>query len=452
LTGKRRVTNRNNPGIRCGALAVAALALVAGPVRLQAQVSLKTVVDLAQRNSTTVRIAEADVAKTQAVFEQSRDVYIPSLNFSTGIPAFPAVGFTGQPPSIWSATVESLVFSIPQKRYIDAARSGWKAASARLKDAQEQVALDASSAYIELDTVNRELAVARQQEEFAKRLVDIEQQRAEAGVDSTRVLLQAKLTAANLKLARVHLETRAGTLAKLLASLTGLPVGSITPDRASIPEIPQVRGDLKANTLSGVDAARLAARGKQQQAKGDQQTNIFPVLSFFAQYNRNTTILNDVNSFFAKPLPANNFASGFNVQVPLLDMVHRARGRESAAEALRATVEAEQAERQNDIQIADLTGTLRELDAQAEVSSLKQQIAADDLKTVQTELESGNGAGVAQGAPAQISPTQEQLARIDERQKYEDAMESEFNLARARLGLLRALGHMEDWLNEVHAK
>ena len=280
----------------------------------------------------------------------------------------------------------------------------------------------------------------------------IEQERAEAGVDPLHALLEAKLTAANLKLNRVHLEARAGTLAKQLAVLTGLPVGSITPDHASIPEIPQLGGDVKQNTLPGIDAARMEARAKQQQAKGDQETNYIPVLSFFAQYNRNTTILNNVNVYFAHDLPANNFASGFNVSVPLFDMVHRARGRESAAEALRATVEAEQADHQNEIQIADLTGSLRELEAQSEVAALKQQIAADDLKTVETQLESGNGAGSGPGAPAQMAPTQEQLSLIDERQKYEDAQEAELNLAKARLGLLRALGHMQDWLNELHAR
>lgn len=441
---------RHNPALSSTLIAGLFTVIAAAPAR--AQVSLRTVVELAQSHSTPVRIAAADVAKSLASFEQSRDVFIPSLNFSTGVPAFPEVGFTGQPPSIWNATIESLVFSIPQKHYIDSARSGLKAASARLKDVREQVALDASNAYIELDAVDRELEAAQAQETSAARLVAIEQQRAEAGVDPLHALLEAKLTAANLKLNRVHLEARAATLAKQLATLTGLPVGSISPDHASIPEIPQIGADAKEITLPGIDAARLAARAKQQQAKGDQETNYIPVLGFFAQYNRNTTILNNVNHYFAHDLPANNFASGFTIQVPLLDMVHRARGRESAADALRATVEAEQADHQNEIQIADLTGTLRELEAQSEVASLKQQIATDDLKTVQTQLESGNGAGAGPGAPAQMAPTQEQLALIDERQKYEDAQEAELNLAKARLGLLRALGHMQDWLNEIHAK
>jgi hypothetical protein len=130
--------------------------------------------------------------------------------------------------------------------------------------------------------------------------------------------------------------------------------------------------------------------------------------------------------------------------------VHRAKARESAADALRATVEAEQAERQNDLQIATLSATLKELDALAEVASLKQQIAQERLKTVLTQLEVGNGAAGVPGGPSQLSPKAEQLTRIDERQKFVDSLEAGFDLAKARLGLLRSLGHMQDWLNELH--
>ena len=426
--------------------------LLAAPACLTAQVSLATVVDFAQRNSTSVKIAEADVAKATEVYSESKDVIIPSLSVSSGVPVFPEVGFTGQPPSIWSASMQSLVFSIPQKHYIDAARSGLHAAASRLKDAREQAALDASTAYVELDSVNRELDAAHQQQTMAARLVEIEQQRAEAGVDPLSEMLQARLEAANVKMALRHLESRAASLSKQLALLTGLPLGSIAPDHASIPEIPQVHADEKPRTLPGIEAARLIARSRLDQAKGDQDTNYYPQLSFALQYFRDTQILNNVNQFFAKPLPANNFASGINVQIPLFDMVHRAKGRESAADALRAKVEAEQAEHQNDLEIADLTTSLRELDAQAEVAALKQQIAAEQLRAVETQLENGNGAGAVPGATAQLSPRAEQLAKIDERQKFADAEEASLGLAKARLDLLRVLGHMQDWLNELHTK
>lgn len=431
-----------------------ALACMAAPCIASAQVSLRTVVELAQRNSSAVRIAQGDVAKAHAQVSETKDVLAPTLSLSTGIPVFPEVGFTGQPPSLWSGTVQALIYSIPQKHYIDAATAGLHAAIARLKDAQEQVALDASNAYMEMDTVGQELAAVKQQQADADRLTQIEQQRVEAGVDPMTELLQAKLTAANLRLSQIHLETRLANAAKQLSILTGLPFGSITPDHASIPEIPQVTGDVRQQALHGIEAARFLADSKFQVAKGDQESNTYPQLSFFAQYNRNTTILNSVNQYFnpLHPLPANNFASGINVSLPIFDLGHRAKGRESAADALRAKVEAEQAEHQNDLQIEELNGNLRELDAQAEVASLKQQIAAEQLRTVQTELQDGNGAAAVPGGPPQVSPRAAQLAEIDERQKYVDSLDAGLDLAKARLGLLRALGHMQDWLNELHAK
>jgi outer membrane protein TolC len=430
----------------------AAAALMMAPSLLQAQVSLATVVDLAQRNSSAVKVAQADITKANAVLSETKDAIIPTVAFSTGLPVFPEVGFTGTPPSIWTTTVESLIFGVPQKHYITAARLALQAATVRLKDAREQAALDASTAYIELDMVNQELVAASQQQDFANRLVAIEQQRTEAGVDPLSALLEAKLTSAEIRLKREHQGSRAGTLANTLSTLTGLPTGSISPDHGSIPEIPRVGAEEHTHTLAAIESARLQASSKQLAAKADREINYLPQLSFGAQYNRNTTLLNDVNSFFAKPLPPNNFSSGIAIQVPILDMGHWARSRESAADALRATIDAEQAQRQNEVQISELTGSIRELDTLAEIASLKQQIAGEQLKTVVTELEVGTGGGANPGAPPQLSPKAEQLARIDERQKLVDSLDAAFDLAKARLGLLRALGHMEDWLQEVRAK
>jgi hypothetical protein len=86
----------------------------------------------------------------------------------------------------------------------------------------------------------------------------------------------------------------------------------------------------------------------------------------------------------------------------------------------------------------------------AEIASLKQQIAQEQLKAVQAQLQFGNGQGAEPGAQPQLSPKAEQQARIDESQKSIDALDSGFDLSKARLSLLRALGHMEDWLQEVH--
>jgi outer membrane protein TolC len=417
------------------------LAVVA-PMTASAQISLGTAVFLAQRHSTAVRIADADVLKSQAALSETRDVYIPSVNFTSGLPAAPSVGFLGGLPSIFSASMQSLVFSPSQRYYINAARAGLRAASLNLKDAREQAALDASTNYIEMDTVSRELAAAHEQQGYAERAATIEQERAESGVDPLSDLLQARLTVAELKLRRIHLESRLGVLAKQLSELTDLPVSAIVPDHGSIPEIPQIHAESLAGEPPSIESARMLAQSKQKVAKADSLYTLLPQVNFNAQYARYTTLLNNADTYYAHPLKSDNFGSGFNIQVPLFDIGHHAKAKESAADALRATVEAEQAQRQNEVQIATLSGNIRELDATAEVSSLKQQIAGEQLKAVQSQLQYGNGDNGRQ----QLSPKAEQSARIDERQKMIDALDSGFDLSKARLGLLRALGHMDDWL------
>jgi outer membrane protein TolC len=196
----------------------------------------------------------------------------------------------------------------------------------------------------------------------------------------------------------------------------------------------------------------MLAVSKQKVARGDLLNVLIPQISFNALYSRNTTILNDFNAYYVKAIPTDNFSSGFSIQIPIFDRGRGAKARESAADALRATMEAEQTKRQNEVQIAELTGGLREMDTLAEIASLKQQIAHEQLQSVLAQLELGNGAGSGPGAQPQLTPKAEQLARIDEREKYQDALEAEFNLAKTRLNLLCALGHMEDWLNELHGK
>ena len=453
MTGNAHVKVFHNPH-RPWAFILIGMALAALPAQAPAQFSLATVVDLAQRNSSAVKLAEADVQKAQAALSQTKDAFLPSLTFNSGLPAFPTVGFNGGVPSIWGANTQSLVFSLSQKHYIEAAHAGLKAATLGLKDAREQVALDASTTYIELDMVNSELEASHQQEYFADRLVAIEQERAEAGVDPLSDLLQAQLTAAQLKLKRLRLETRAAILAKQLDVLTGLPAGSITPDHASIPEIPQIKADEGRSTLAGIESARMIADSRQHIATGDTLNGFLPQISFAAQYNHHTSLLNNASAYYSlrTPIPTTYFGSGFQIQLPLFDWVLRAKARESAAEALRATVEAEQAQRQNEVRIAELTGSLRELDTLAEIAGLKQQIAHEQLQAVLAQLELGNGAGSGPAAQPQLTPKAEQLARIDERQKLQDALEAGFDLSKARLSLLRALGHMEDWLHELHTK
>ena len=107
----------------------------------------------------------------------------------------------------------------------------------------------------------------------------------------------------------------------------------------------------------------MLARSRERTARGDQERLWTPQVGFGLLYNRNTTLLNNIDFYYKNDLPTSDLSSGFSIQLPLFNAGLRAKSKESAAEALRAKVEAEQAQRQTDLHIAELTGSLRELDA-----------------------------------------------------------------------------------------
>ncbi len=185
--------------------------------------------------------------------------------------------------------------------------------------------------------------------------------------------------------------------------LTGLPVDAIKPDHASIPEIPAVKADEPARTTAGLESAEALASSTQFKAKGDYFAATRPQIGFGAVYNYDSDELNNYSYYYRNFTP-NNVSFGIEIQIPLFDLGQRAKARVSAAEGLRAKVEAEQARQQNDVQIATLSGSLRELDGLAEVAELKQEIAAEQLKAVMAQMESGNGASSGSNRPTANQP------------------------------------------------
>lgn len=422
------------------------LLVFTGAHLLSAQISLSTAVSMAERNSPSVLLAQADLQKAEAQLAETHDVYIPVVDFNAGVGT--AQGFMGgQIPSVWTASAQSEIFSLPHVQYERAARSGVESAKLNLLSAREQVALDASTLYIQLDTLKRELDAAMAEEQHAARLVAIEEQRSEAGVDSLRQYLDARLTAASIKLKRIHQESAMATAQIQLAHLTGMPATSITTVSQSIPAIPRLAADTNQGRHYAMESIQQQAISKSRIAQGDKMNIYSPQIGFQFEYLRHTTLFNNYDSYYNGTIPANSYSVGISFTLPLLDLSHRGKARESSADALRSRIEAEQALHQNDLNITALNNNLKELEVLAEISDLRQQIAGQDLKAVQAEISSGNGSSSAQ----QASPGKEELSQIAEREKYIEALDASLDLCKARLNLIEALGHMEDWLGLVDA-
>lgn len=421
---------------------IAAVLFLLLPLAATAQISLSSAIDLAEKNSTSVRGAVANVQKATAVLAETRDAYIPT--FLVGSSVGYAYGFPLGYPSFFTASSQSLVLSWSQKDYTRAARAGVNSANLNLKDVQQQVALDVAQDYVELDYDLKEIAALEQEIGYAESLVEIEQDRVQAGVDPRMDQLQAELTAAQVDEKRIHLENDANAMRQKLAHLTGLPATGLTTVSASIPPAPAAdslaqSGENTAFSNPGVSAAYANAKAKLYSAFGDARQNYRPLVSFGAQYALFEKTA-DYSEYFQK-FQYNNVEFGAQITFPLFDATRRAKGHESAADAVHAQADADAALDILNEQTSTMRDTTRELAAQQRVAQVRSQIAQDQLKTIETELTNGTG---TPNAP--IPPTEAQKARIEERERYADVLDGDFSLLKVELNLLRATGQLDTWV------
>jgi hypothetical protein len=263
-------------------------------------------------------------------------------------------------------------------------------------------------------------------------------------------LTRAELTSAQVDEKRLHLEDDAIQMRQKLAHLTGLPASGLTTDAKSIPADPDILlADVNEDRVGAGAAIRAAyenAKSKTMLSLGDAKQNYRPQFSFGGEYNRYAEF-NNYAEYYLR-FQHNNFDVGVQITIPLFDASKRAKARESAAEAVRANAEADQAKNQASEQVLSLRHSIAELQVQRRVAQLQSELAGEQLAAIQSQLQNGNG---SPNAP-QVTPRDEQLARIQERERYQESLDAGFQLTTVELNLMRSLGEIQDWLHSTVAR
>ena len=408
------------------------------PAAFAQSVSLYTAVDLALRNSPEVRMAESDVRRAAAGLAEQKDAYLPSFTFNSNIGY--SYGFPVGQPSILNIQSNSLVYSFSQPDYVRSARAATDAARIQLKDTRQKIILDAALDYIELNTDQQELQAVATQQQLGQKLVDIEEDRVAAGLDSRVEATQVQLANARLALRQLQLETQVDVLGAKLAHLDGLPATRILTETDSIPAPPSISMlDEVTHQNLGVQAAYVDARSKLYVSFGDDRQEYRPIFALGLNYSRYAEFNN--YQLYYNRFQHNNFGIGLNITVPIFDESKHQHARGSAAAAVHALAQADQARNQVDEQQLQLQRSLATLAAQQKVAELQQQLAQDQLSAVLIQLQNGP----ASPGASPITPREEQQARIDERRFAIDLLDANFQLIQAQLNLLRLKGLIEPW-------
>ena len=404
-------------------------------------VPLKRVVELALGHSSTGAAADATAQRAFASYRSLRDQYLPTLTVGSGLGAtwgYP-LSLEGSAPSIVNTTAQSALLNPSLRDFIREARTEWEASTAQTKDQRDQTIQDAALSYIEL---NRwEALQARLSEEYsaALKMEQMVNQRIQEGVDSPLARTQARLNTARVYLHISQAQGAIDVLRSRLSQLTGLPAASIETIAESIPALPEVKQEdnLPARALASsptVQMASLHSTALAFHARGEHRA-LLPTVDFAAQYALLATFNNYQRYFQPHSFQSNNASLGVVIRFPFFSPSQHARAQAADADALRARNELETSRNQVSEQTLRLQRSVQQLAAAQEVADLEYDIAKSNLDAAEIRLDAGT---------ATWRETEDARTQVNEH--YNSVQDADFQLERARIGLLRATGDLSAWV------
>lgn len=424
--------------LRCVCVTVSALLLAAAA---PAQISFSAAVNQALANSPRVKTAQDDLTKARASLAVMKDIFVPSVVVGAGLGT--AYGITLGVPTIFTVTAQSLVYSPQQRSYIRSGHLDLKAAQLALDDARDQVAEDAANTYLTLNHDQAAVAALTDQFGYQLKLVDIVQDRVNAHFDNELDLKKARRDALQMRLQLMQMQDDLNSQRAHLAALTGIAEDSLTAQADTIPDLPPMPDDAAQSLPDGpgILAAEANQQAREIRARGDAQYTWKPIVSFGGQYGRVSPIEN-VSEFYNLHGNYNSASIGVQIQLPVLDRVRAAAARQSAADAAHGAIDMETQK----LELADgrrkLQRAASELTVKAQLADLDYGIADDELQSVLIALHASNG-----GPP--LTPKDEQNARIQERQKYLEMLDTRLDASRAEISYMRQAGQLQGWLQSL---
>lgn len=405
--------------------------------------TLKHAVELALVHSPAAGQVAADQQRAFASFREARDNYIPQVVVGSGLGetwGYP-LSLEGSAPSLFNVTAQSALFNPALRDSIRAARREYDATQFGNQDRHNQIIQDTVLTYLELLKWQELSDHLREQHEDAVRQEQVVEQRIQAGVGNPQQRIQAKLISAR---ANLHIEQAQGALETLranLSQLTGVPANSIQAVADSVPAFPETSNSEDADTAAvnaspAVQFAQQHALAQTFRARAEHRA-LWPSVDFATQYAVLAKFNNWLQFFPTRAFERNNATVGVVIRFPFFNASQHAHAEAADAEASHASREVQSTKNQVSQEILKLQHSVRQLSAAREVSDLEYQIAKSTLDNVQVRLTSG-GATVLDDANA----------RTEVSEKYNALQDADFQLVRARIGLLRANGDLEKWLDQ----
>jgi outer membrane protein TolC len=429
------------PGSRASILIVGVFLISFCEILAAEQLPLKRAVELALAHGTTMQASHIDEQRAFAAYHEVRNQYLPQLSVGSGLGksyGYP-LSLEGSAPSIVNTTAQSALFNPALRDFVRAAKTEWQETTVQTKDQRNQVIQDTVLSYAELSKWETLMSHLSHDYEDALKMEQVVNQRVTAGVDNPLNRNQARLNAARVYFHISQAQGAIDVLRNRLSQLTGLRATAIETVPESIPSLPEVKQEdnlaakaTQENPL--IQIADIRATALALRARGEHRA-MWPSVDFAAQYALLATFNNYQQFFQPHSFQPNNATVGIEMRFPFLNPPQHARAQAADAAALHARKDAEATRNQISEQTLKLQRSVAQLAALQQVVDLEYLIANSNLEATQTRVDTG-------------SATLHDLddARNQTNERYDTLQDTNFELQRARISLLRATGELEAWV------
>jgi outer membrane protein len=407
-------------------------------VALQAEVrtmTLRETVSMALLQNPDLIVARFDQVKAKYAVLIASDPFRPKVTggsgaaWNTGYP----VNINGQPPSIFAAQTQMSIYNKSQRYRVAESRENARGAEIELTRQQDDVAYRAASLWLDAQQSAETAEVAQRQVESLVKLRDATQARLEEG---RAIPLDLKRVDRDLARARQRSESLGADQENAEISLA-VVLGFTADDRVRAAREDRVTAEVPASESATVESAvnnskEIHSLESQMQSKGFEirayKAARYPTVDLVAQYN----LLAKYNfqDFFGGRFQRNNGQLGASVTVPLLvGPAARAYVQQAETELAKLRAQVNQVRGRIAVDTHRDFQQVRKAESARTVARADLDVAREELSVLLARFEEGR-----------VPMSDVEQARIQESEKWIAFYESQHNLERVKLNLLRQTG------------
>ena len=283
--------------------------------------TLKRAIELALENSKEIQVAKIQASLADRAAQITKAQFMPNLyagsgaGYTYGIPETPG----GRAPSIFNVSYTEQILNEPLRGQAKETEEQSKAQKIVLEDAKNGVITRTAMAYLELGKVRHSLELLRKEQESAKKILEVTEERQGEGYELPVEVTKAQLTKAQVIQRILQLEGREDELEVFLRYQLGYSEAQaieVTP--GELPGEAEQAGDnlvaLAMTHNAGLQLAASDVRAKEFRLKGEKR-GYFPTLELVSVYSV-LARFNNYTQFFTT-FQRNNFNAGIDVHVPI---------------------------------------------------------------------------------------------------------------------------------------